>query len=53
MEIITIISAVAAVIGVIIAFILGWPGFRLAWRQWRADRKQPKAVEIQTERLKV
>ena len=34
MELITIIGTVAAVIGVIIAFILGWPGFRLALRQW-------------------
>ena len=51
--IIAVIGTVAAVIGVIIAFILGWPGFRLAWRQWRADRKQPKDVEIKTNRLKV
>ena len=45
---ITIIGTVAAVTAV-----LGWPSFRLTWRQWRADRKQPKTVEIQTERLKV
>jgi len=47
--IIAIIGAVAAVIAV----ILTWPSFRLAWRQWRTDRKQPKDVEIETNRLKV